>query len=84
MGVSPDGKWIYVPTADDGAPWQAGALGGRLLVVNAKTLKIDQIIQTRGGGPHHVKAFVDANGQERIIVELQGNGVDLSELSALT
>ena len=76
MGVSPDGKWIYVPTADGGAPWQAGPTGGRLLVVNAKTLKIDLIIQTRGG-PHHIKTFTDANGEDRIIVELQGNGVIL-------
>jgi DNA-binding beta-propeller fold protein YncE len=76
MAVSPDGQWIYVPTADGGAPWQAGPTGGRLLVVNAKTLKIDQIIQTRGG-PHHIKAFSTPEGEDRIIVELQGNGVVL-------
>lgn len=76
MGVSPDGQWIYVPTADGDAPWRAGATGGRLLVVNAKTLKIAQIIQTRGG-PHHVKAFSTPEGEDRIIVELQGNGVIL-------
>lgn len=77
MAVSPDGQWIYVPTADGGAPWQAGPMGGRLLVVNARTLKIDLIIQTRGGGPHHIKAFTDFEGNDRIIVELQGNGVVL-------
>jgi len=76
MAVSPDGQWIYVPTADGGAPWQAGPTGGRLLVVSAKTLKIDQILQTRGG-PHHVKAFSTPDGGDRIIVELQGNGVVL-------
>lgn len=76
MGVSPDGQWIYVPTADGDAPWRAGGTGGRLLIVNAQTLKIDQILQTRGG-PHHVKAFTDANGEHKIIVELQGNGVML-------
>ena len=80
MAVSPDGQWIYVPTADGDAPWRAGATGGRLLVVNAKTLKIAQIIQTRGG-PHHVKAFTTPEGEDRIIVELQGNGVILLDPS---
>ena len=74
MAVSPDGQWIYVPTADGGAPWQAGPTGGRLLVVNARTLKIDLIIGTAGGGPHHIKAFTDYEGNDRIIVELQGKG----------
>ncbi len=76
MGVSPDGQWIYVPTADGDAPWRAGSTGGRLLIVNARTLKIDKILQTRGG-PHHVKAFTDYEGNDRIIVELQGNGIVL-------
>jgi DNA-binding beta-propeller fold protein YncE len=71
MGVSPDGQWIYVPTSDGGAPWQAAPNGGRLLVVNAQTLKLDRVIGTVRG-PHHVKAFVDANGDDRIIVETQG------------
>ncbi|MCH7740818.1 MAG: YncE family protein [Chloroflexi bacterium] len=76
MAVSPDGRWIYVPTADGDAPWRAGLTGGRLLVVDAKTLKIAQILQTRGG-PHHIKAFTDYEGNDRIIVELQGRGVIL-------
>jgi len=53
LGVSPDGQWIYVPTADGGAPWQSGPNGGRLLVVNAQTLKLAQVINT-GRGPHHL------------------------------
>ena len=71
MGVSPDGQWIYVPTSNGGAPWTAKPNGGRLLVVNAQTLKLDRVIGTVRG-PHHIKAFTDANGNDRIIVETQG------------
>jgi DNA-binding beta-propeller fold protein YncE len=74
LGVSPDGKWIYVPTADGGAPWQSGPRGGRLLVVNSETLKLHQVIST-GRGPHHVKAFTDWEGNDRVIVEIQGGGI---------
>lgn len=74
LGVSPDGQWIYVPTADGGAPWQSGPNGGRLLVVNARTLKLAQIINT-GRGPHHIKGFTDWEGNDRMIVEIQGGGI---------
>lgn len=72
LGVSPDGRWIYVPTADGKQPWQLNAPdGGRLLVVNAETLKLHQVIGTNKG-PHHIKSFTDANGNDRVIVETQG------------
>lgn len=72
LGVSPDGRWIYVPTADGRQPWQMNASdGGRLLVVDAKTLKLHQVIGTNKG-PHHIKSFTDAKGNDRIIVETQG------------
>jgi len=71
LGVSPDGQWIYVPTADGSQPWTSGPTGGRLLVVNARTLKLHQVIGT-GRGPHHVKGFTDPNGNDRIVVETQG------------
>jgi DNA-binding beta-propeller fold protein YncE len=45
--------------------------GGRLLVVDAKTLKLHQVIGTNKG-PHHIKSFTDPNGNDRIIVETQG------------
>ena len=72
MGVSPDGRWIYVPTADGTQPWRLNSPdGGRLLVVNAETLKLDMVIGTNKG-PHHVKSFTDMNGNDRVIVETQG------------
>jgi DNA-binding beta-propeller fold protein YncE len=75
LGVSPDGRWIYVPTADGKQPWQLNSPdGGRLLVVDSKTLKLHQVIST-GAGPHHVKSFTDWQGNDRIIVEIQGGPV---------
>ena len=72
LGVSPDGRWIYVPTADGTQPWRLNSPdGGRLLVVNAETLKLHQVIGTYKG-PHHIKSFTDMNGNDRIIVETQG------------
>lgn len=71
LGVSPDGKWIYVPTADGEQPWAIKPNGGRILVVDARTLKLAQVIQTPKG-PHHIKAFTDFKGRDRVIVETQG------------
>jgi len=72
LGVSPDGAWIYVPTSNGKQPWQMNEPdGGRLLIVNSRTLKLHQVIGTNKG-PHHIKAFTDPNGNDRIIVETQG------------
>lgn len=68
LGLSPDGQWIYVPTNDGDQPWTPTPDGGRLLVVNARTLKLDRVLGTPDG-PHHVKAFVDWMGRDRVIVE---------------
>jgi DNA-binding beta-propeller fold protein YncE len=67
LGVSPGGEWIYVPT---GASSSFGASGGsgRLLIINAKTLKLDKILSAQGN-PHHIKSFVDAQGRELVLVE---------------
>jgi DNA-binding beta-propeller fold protein YncE len=71
LGISPDGRWIYVPTADGDQPWTSGGGAGRILVVDAKTLKLNQVIGTEKG-PHHIRAFTDWQGNDRIIVETQG------------
>lgn len=55
LGVSPDGKWIYLPSGD-------GRAKGRLLIINARTLKLDKVLGLMGR-PHHAKAFTDANGK---------------------
>lgn len=59
LGVSPDGKWLYLPTGE-GSSSSEGK--GRLLIINARTLKLDKILQTRGQ-PHHAKSFHNAAGK---------------------
>lgn len=64
-GVSPDGKYVYVPTAA-GADFAGDKTAGRLLVINARTGKLHQIIQVPGR-PHHIKSFVDSEGNDRVL-----------------
>lgn len=68
LAVSADGRWIYVPTGDGEQPWSASKGGGRLLVVNARTLKIDRVVGSEEG-PHHVRGFRDWQGRSRVLVE---------------
>ena len=75
LGVSPDGRWIYIPTSDGEQPWQLNSPdGGRILVVDARTGTLHQVLGTTLG-PHHIKAFTDFAGNDRIIVERQGMGL---------
>ncbi len=69
IGVSPDGNWIYLPTADMNKPV---AERGRLLVIDAKSLKVHQVIQT-AANPHHVKVVDYYDGQatkDLVLVEM--------------
>lgn len=68
LGVSPDGRWIYVPTADPKYDLTTGDTPGRILVIDAKTLKLHQIIGTRSV-PHHIKSYTDAEGNPRVLAE---------------
>jgi DNA-binding beta-propeller fold protein YncE len=54
-----------VPTTD---PEVDAELPGRWLVINARTLKLHQIIGTRSV-PHHAKTFKNAEGQELVLGE---------------
>ena len=65
IGVSPDGKYVYLPSI---APARA-TNPGSVLVLDARTLKIYQIISTGGQAPHHVKNFEDSTGKQRVLVE---------------
>lgn len=65
-GVSPDGRWIYIPTADPTYDLEQGDTPGRLLVINARTLKLHQVLGTRSV-PHHIKAYTDAEGNPRVL-----------------
>jgi DNA-binding beta-propeller fold protein YncE/mono/diheme cytochrome c family protein len=72
VGISPDGRWLYL-----GQMQRVRATGqGRtvLLIVNARTLKLDRTLE----GPrvdwfHHITAFTDWQGRDRVIVAFGRN-----------
>ena len=78
LGVSPDGRWIYVPTGNGSQPWQMEPDGARILVVDARTGTIAQVLGFTGGA-HHIKGFTDAAGNDRMIVERQYSGAFLMD-----
>lgn len=63
LGVSADGKWIYLPTGE-------GSFGtenkGAFLIINARTLKLDKVLRLKGQG-HHASTFTDESGQPRVL-----------------
>lgn len=63
VGVSADGKWIYLPTGE-GSFDTAGK--GALLIINARTLKLDKVLRLHGQG-HHASTFTDESGQPRVL-----------------
>lgn len=81
LGISPDGKWLYVATGDGAHAMTSNVGTARLLIVNARTLKLDTVLTTEksGGtvgaftlsGFHHMKAFKDWQGRNRVLVEDQ-------------
>ncbi|MCZ7574277.1 MAG: hypothetical protein M5U01_37475 [Ardenticatenaceae bacterium] len=69
LGVSPDGRWIYLPTGvvSPGPDTKdADEYPGRWLVIDAKTLNIHQIIGTHSVG-HHAKSFYTPEGEPRVL-----------------
>jgi mono/diheme cytochrome c family protein len=72
VGISPDGRWLYL-----GQMQRVRATGqGRtvLLIVNARTLKLDKVLE----GPrvdwfHHITAFKDWQGRDRVLVAFGRN-----------
>jgi len=67
IGMSPDGKYVYLPSiASIAGP--EGKTPDSTLVLDGRTLKIYQIITT-GGPPHHVKLFRDGSGRPLMLVE---------------
>jgi len=63
LGVSPDGKWIYLPTGE-GSFATKGENAGRFLVINARTLKIDKVIKLPSQA-HHAKSYRTPDGEIR-------------------
>ncbi|MBI2304361.1 MAG: YncE family protein [Chloroflexi bacterium] len=72
LGVSSDGQWIYLPAADPSAPADDR---GRLLVIDAKTLKLRQVIGTQRL-PHHSKILTPPDGRKLMLVyDFGGSGI---------
>jgi hypothetical protein len=67
LGVSPDGQWIYLPTGEGSFTTTTGGHAGRFLVINARTLKIDKVIQLSGQA-HHAKSYVSPEGEQRVML----------------
>lgn len=66
LGASPDGKYLYIPTAV-GTDFSGAKDSGRLIVVEARTGNIHQLLQVPGR-PHHIKAYTDTQGRDRVLV----------------
>src|SRR5712691_11163396 len=67
IGVSPDGKYIYLPSiASIAGPERATP--DSVLILDARTLKIYQILAA-GGPPHHAKVFRDGAGKQLVLIE---------------
>src|SRR5712691_1657391 len=67
IGLSPDGKYTYLPSMTSiGAA--EGSTPEYTLVLDTRTLKLYQVLAT-GGTPHHVKAFRDGNGRQLVLIE---------------
>jgi hypothetical protein len=80
LGVSPDGKWIYIGTAD-GSIFRPAPGKSRVLVINARTLKLQMVLKQEGyyqgtlRGLHHIQAFKDWEGRDRVVLNF-GFGAD--------
>jgi len=68
VGVSPDGKWFYFMQVDTVAATKE--VRNQIFIINAKTLKIDKVLQHATQRLHHVGAFKDSKGQDRVILDM--------------
>lgn len=64
LGVSLDGRWIYLPTGSSAGFGDVGS--GRLLIIDAQTLNLQMVLATPTN-PHHAKAFTNAQGQQLVL-----------------
>jgi len=67
LGVSADGKWVYLPSLKGATNYT--------LVVNARTLKIAKVLESTSEGiepssgrPHHIGNFRTSDGRDLIMV----------------
>jgi DNA-binding beta-propeller fold protein YncE len=68
VGSSPDGKWWYFMQADTVAATKE--VRNQIFVINAQTLKIDKVLQHPTQRLHHVGAFKDSKGQDRVVLDM--------------
>ena len=68
VGASPDGKWFYFMQVDTVAATKA--VRNLIMIVNAQTLKIDKVLQHPTQRLHHVGAFKDSKGQDRVVLDM--------------
>ena len=67
-GMSPDGRWLYI-----GQMHRVKATGEQrtvLLIINARTLKLDKVLEgkARVDWFHHITGFTDWQGRDRVMV----------------
>jgi DNA-binding beta-propeller fold protein YncE len=68
IGISPDGKWFYQMFGDQVAATKQTR--NLILIINAKTLKIDKVLQHPTQRLHHAAAFKDSKGNDRVILDM--------------
>jgi len=68
VGLSPDGRWIYLGQMHRVAA--TGQVRTVLMIVNARTLKLDKVLEgtARVDWFHHITGFTDWQGRQRVLV----------------
>ena len=68
VGLSPDGRWIYLGQMH--RVRATGQVRTVLMIVNARTLKLDKVLEgtARVDWFHHITAFKDWQGRDRVLV----------------
>jgi DNA-binding beta-propeller fold protein YncE len=73
LGISPDGKWLYIGFSDRVAATKETR--NLILIVNARTLKLDRVLTHPKQRLHHIMSFTDWMGRDRVVLDL-GFGAD--------
>jgi YVTN family beta-propeller protein len=68
VGISPDGRWLYLGQMH--RLRATGRIRTVLMIVNARTLKLDKVLEgtARVDWFHHITGFKDWQGRDRVMV----------------
>ena len=68
VGISPDGRWVYL--GEMHRVRTTGQVRTVLMIVNARTLKLDKVLEglARVDWFHHITGFKDWQGRDRVLV----------------